>query len=160
MRSVRRVRLAVLSGMLAALLTPSAAVAEGPGYGGNAHQLGVRWKSKKSKKRIVIAGVGFRAHSRVLLRMGDADERRAVADETGTVRAVVDTGEQRARLASGSSVLAVGQTPGGTTLTLVGFVPSESDDDLDLAGWALPAIGALVLARGALVRRKHYGSKR
>lgn len=122
---------------------PGQALAEGPGYGGTADQLGVVWwtaddaagtaaeataatAEPAQTDAIVVSGVGFLAGSEVILRIGDQTEFAAVVDATGAVRTVVDLQAVDTTVDSGTSVLAVGTTPSGTTLTLVGFVPPRS----------------------------------
>jgi hypothetical protein len=145
-----RALLAVVAA-LAVLLSPGTAAAEGPGYGGGADELKVKWNKGKNRT-IVIHGVGFGAGSVILVRLGSGDERSVVADPNGVLRLVVDA----AVFASGVSILAAGRSPSGTALTLVGSVPREPDEGglTDVLEWLVVGVAALAGVGGVAGRRR------
>jgi MYXO-CTERM domain-containing protein len=148
-----RVLLAVLTSA-AVLLNPGVAAAEGPGYGGSADRLNLKWKADKGR-RLVVYAVGFRGGSAVVLRLGSGAEQTAYADQAGALR--VDVGSLAGdRLASGASVFAVGKSPSGTALRLVGNVPPEPSGrgPLDYLGWILTAVFGLLGVGGFAGRRR------
>ena len=146
-------------------LAPGVAVAEGPGYGGTADQLSVQWQAADSASTgLSVSGDGFRAGSEVVLRAGNATEEAVTADDVGAVRAVITEAAGTTSQAAGASIIAVGQTPGGSTLTLVGFVPASfrGGGFRSLSTWVLPGLGIIALGGGmiAKVRGVRHGSKR
>jgi hypothetical protein len=162
-------RLLALAAACGVALAPGVAVAEGPGYGGTADQLSVQWQAADpASTELSVSGVGFRAGSQVVLRAGDATEEAVTADEVGAVRAVITDATSTTPQTAGASIIAVGQTPGGSTLTLVGFVPasSRSGGFRSLSTWVLPGLGIVALCGGGLarvfarVRGARHGSKR
>ena len=154
---VRLAGMAAIAGVSVIVAPPGVAVAEGPGYGGTADQLSVRWSTTQAVgAALTVSGVGFRAGSSVALRVGDTVEELVIADATGAVTAGTAVTE-----AVGSSIIAVGQTPSGSTLTLVGFVPSPATGDgtRSLSTWVLPALGIVAIA-GVLLGRSRRRSRR
>jgi hypothetical protein len=160
---------------IGALLTPAPAHADGPGYGGDADSLTVRWQpqSGATGEGLAVYAVGFRGGSSVNLRVGAATDRAVKADASGALRILVvqaaagiaaKTSElpvleaAAGRLSAGTSVLAVGETPAGDRRTLVGAVPppAAGTGPADVVPWA----GSLALAGGAVLwfRRRSPGS--
>lgn len=133
---------------------------EGPGYGGGADRLDVKWKDavdqkkdKVKKNSVAINGVGFRAGSKVVLRVGSGEEISAICDPFGALK--FDVPGQELKLTSGTSVLVSGSTPSGTQLTLVGAIPPEpaGSGAQDLVPWVV-AGGALLAVSGGFVGRR------
>jgi len=160
------------------LLTPAAAAAEGPGYGGTADAMTVQWQTEPSSTEgLTVDAAGFRADSPVVLRVGSAADQTAVADAIGTLHllvvsaadavrvrpaaglTVVQLAAATGRFSTGLSVQAVGHDPAGGIRTLVGSVPPRAAGNhvLDAAPWV--ALGAVLVGWGLIVRRRH-GSKR
>ncbi|MFI5495087.1 hypothetical protein [Actinoplanes sp. NPDC051859] len=176
-RSRSSAQLVLAAAVLGAFLAPSAALADGPGYGGTADALTVQWQppAGATGDGLAVYAVGFKAGSAVNIRVGSDPERPVVADPAGALRVLVlvasatptpastpDTTVLTAaagavgRLASGTSVLAVGETPTGVLRTLVGSVPPpDSGRGLqDIAPWA----GAAALLSSLVVwtRRRTF----
>ena len=171
-------------GVAAAVGTP---MTEGPGYDGRAHSLAVkhrkadrdnpgkgnagkdtagRGNAGKDKddvgKRaegdaLVVTGRGFRGGSTVRLRIGDGAEATAIADAAGEIRLLLDPGQR-----PGATVVAVGQTPSGSAMTLVGSVPrdSETGGTPTAVVVIVAALGLLALAGGMVWRADRRGEIR
>jgi hypothetical protein len=135
-----------------AVFPASPAHAEGAGYGGNADKLTVQWQASS----LDISGVGFRAGSTVSVRVGSSAERVVTAEPDGSLRLGLTTLEQQAadHKSAGTSVLALGTSPAGTVVTLVGAIPpaAEGKGLQDLTFWLLA--GAAVAAMGTAGLRK------
>jgi MYXO-CTERM domain-containing protein len=166
-RSRRLGPLLLAASTLGALAGPGAALAEGPGYGGNADTLTVQWQRPTSGEGLGVYALGFKGGSPVSLRVGAAAEQSIVADAAGALRVLVVsaastpapaptpdttvlpvTGGAAGGLASGMSVLAVGTTPAGAMRTLVGSVPPAE------AGWGIQDVapwGAAAAVLGGAV---------
>ena len=155
--------------LLGAVVSPGAALADGPGYGGTADALTVQWQSPADAGTdgLAVYAVGFRGGSPVNLRVGATTEQAVTADAAGALRVLVvggvtpvpaptpdttvlpvDAGTA-GHLSTGTSVLAVGETPGGDLRTLVGSVPPPTAGRgvQDLAPWA----GAAAAMAGAVL---------
>lgn len=149
---------------LGALTAPGAALADGPGYGGTADTLTVQWKPQAATvEGLAVYAVGFKGGSPVNLRVGASAEQAVVADAAGALRVLVvsaasspapaptpDTtvlpviNGSTGRLPSGTSVLAVGETPAGMTRTLIGSIPPAE------AGWGIQDVAPWAAAAAAL----------
>lgn len=155
----RHPALLLAAAVLGAAVAPSPAQADGPGYGGNADALTVRWQSAAEPAGLTVNALGFRGGAPVRVRVGSADERTVTADPTGAVHLVVprDAGPPTTVAAStgapavgpGTSVLVAGYTPAGELRTLVGAVPPVATGtgaaQLVPAAVALVALGAFTL---------------
>lgn len=87
-----RLRVSVLGAALAGvLLAPCPALADGPGYGGNADAVVCHWRLKAGTRGagLAIFAVGFRAGSQVHLRVGATADRIVIADISGALRVLV-----------------------------------------------------------------------
>jgi hypothetical protein len=157
--------------LVATLLTPGVAAAEGPGYGGGADRLTVKWPDARSGRApagrvsVAVYGVGFRGGSQVSVRVGSGADRLVSADAAGSLSILVAPANAGAAgLSSGTTVVALGRSPAGTPLRLVGFVPPEhaGHGSADLAAWTVAGLAALGLGGGVLrrTRRAGQGSKR
>src|SRR5436190_11528786 len=110
LRNPRRSARALLPLVAAAVLfaTPGVACAEGPGYDGRADALVLKWQGEQpsadAPAALEVFGRGFRGGSEVSLRVGAQTEQTALADATGAVRLLVDSGAQ-----AGTTISAVGQ---------------------------------------------------
>ena len=109
------------------------ALADGPGYGGTADKLAVSWVTGASaqaadaspsaaSRTLHISGVGFRNLSTVSLRVSSNSTLTTTVDAAGTLSAAVQLPANGPTL-TGTSVVASGRAPSGTSLTLVGSVP-------------------------------------
>lgn len=156
-----------------ALFAPAPARADGPGYGGDADSLTVRWQpaSGAAGEGLAVYAVGFRGGSAVKLRVGAAGEQAVKADPSGALRILVVKAAgitaraselpvleaAAGRLSAGTSVLAVGETPAGDRRTLVGAVPppAAGAGPADVVPWA----GSLAVVGGAVLwfRRRTPG---
>jgi hypothetical protein len=159
-------RLLLAGAVLAAVAAPAPARAEGPGYGGTADALTVRWEESAA---VAVYAVGFRGGSTVQLRVGASQERAVTTDPSGALRLVVGrTAAQvgpdttvlplpeatTGRLSPGTSVLVAGQTPTGALRTLVGAVPppAASWGPADVVPWA--TVAALLGGGAVWLRRR------
>ena len=137
-----------------AVFPAAQANAEGAGYGGNADKLTVQWQSQS----LDIFGVGFRAGSTVSVRVGSAAERVVTAEPDGSLRLGLTTLEQQAadHRSAGTSALALGTSPAGTVVTLVGAIPpaAEGRGAQDLTFWALAGAAAVAMGTAGLRRFK------
>jgi hypothetical protein len=149
---------AMLAGLLFPVLTASAAWAEGPGYGGGADRLTVRWQAEnvKNSKVLVLYGVGFRSGSGVTVRVGSGADQTVLADDSGVLRVPLATETVSARLSPGTSVFAAGETPAGTRWTLVGNIPPASSGrgPGDYVPWLLGGLAVVALGGGLLRPRR------
>ena len=147
--------------IMAALAIPGIAAAEGPGYDGRADALVVtregtpQTQTTDQQVGLVVFGRGFRGGSAVTLQVGAAGEQTAVADSTGALRAEVDA-------APGTTIAAVGQSPSGSTWTLLGSVPSTHANRVPqaLAGALLGLLGVFGLISPVLMRMAYWGRGR
>lgn len=154
------------------LLVPEAS-ADGPGYGGGADRLAVSWdtqppttamglpvtgrsgtaegaasasdlRSVTDDVSLSVNGVGFRGLSAVEVRVGSGEPFEVRTDATGTlaVRAPASSSDA---VQSGTSVVAIGRSPSGTTKTLVGSVPPRPDGigPVDLVPWVAAGLGVV-----------------
>lgn len=163
-RTVRPVCLLVVVLACSAPSTP--ALAEGPGYGGTADELAMRWvrvqtlalaSSTGDAEVLRVEGVGFRARGAVSVRVGSAQETTAFADDTGTL--VLELRAGAGRLEPGSAGIAIGETPGGSVRTLLGTVPPRSDAS-NRVGTALQAVLlGLAMWAGAAWRKRRVGAR-
>lgn len=148
------------------LLSPQIALAqEGPGYGGKAGELNVKWNEPPTKTVIAagpdtldlnsnltpetptisVNGYGFRGKSTVILQAGSSPAQiRVRTNDAGTLETVIkDTNAYD--LTTGTTILAQGRNPSGSVRTLVGAVPPPPDGGFDPATTIplLAGIGAL-----------------
>jgi hypothetical protein len=154
------------------LLAP-AAKADGPGYGGGADKLAVAWTDQPPTTAaglpvtgggtgralsgagsslpdavatddigLAVTGVGFRGLSSVDVRVGAGDPFSVRVDDTGTLRIQAPASSSDS-VSSGTSVVAVGRAPSGTTKTLVGSVPPRPNGTgpVDLVPWVALVLG-------------------
>ena len=158
--------LPVLAAAGAALLLPLAqAHADGPGYGGSADKLSVKWSTAGAVSAssatftppgaptLVISGLGFRSGSPVVVQVGDHGSASSRSDQVGELRIAVDASTEND--APGTSVLATGRAPSGTTRVLVGAIPPRPGGvgPMDVVPWL---VGGGLLAWGAttMLRRR------
>ena len=100
-----------------------------------------------------VGGVGFRGLSTVTVRVGSQPVFLARVDSTGTLSVTAPPSAGDA-ISAGTSVVALGRSPSGTSKTLVGSVPPRPNGTgpVDLVPWI--ALAALVGLIGSwLVRR-------
>ncbi len=150
----------------AALLLPLAqAHADGPGYGGNADKLSVQWSTAGSVSAagvtftapgtptLVISGLGFRSGSPVVVQVGDHGSANSRSDEVGELRVSVEASTEAN--APGTSVLATGRAPSGTTRVLVGAIPPRPRGvgPMDVVPWLVGG-GLLAWAATTMLRRR------
>jgi hypothetical protein len=161
-------RLLLAAAVLGTFLSPGAALADGPGYGGTADALTVQWQQEKdTSSGLAVFAVGFRSGSTVKIRVGSSADTTVAADVSGALRVLVlagDTASDAAtalaeeatvlrldatsvdRFSTGTSIVAAGQTAGGSTRRLIGSVPPEPSgrgaQDLVPWGGALAALAA------------------
>jgi hypothetical protein len=164
--------------VLGAVVSPGAALADGPGYGGTADTLTVQWQPPEgtSAEGLAVYALGFRGGSPVSLRVGSAPTTTVTADLSGAVRVLVVGGQVASptpatpapadatvlpvehvatgRFAAGTVVSAIGETPAGVIRSLVGAIPpAEAGTGVqDVAPWAI-ALAALAGGAGWLRRR-------
>ena len=163
-RTRRSGPLLLAAALLGAVGSPGAALADGPGYGGTADALTVQWQSPADagKDGLAVYAVGFRSGSAVNLRVGATAEQAVTADVAGALRVLVVGGvtpvpaptadttvlpvgaSTAGGLSTGTSVLAVGETPTGALRTLVGSVPPPA------AGWGVRDLAPWAAAAAAL----------
>ena len=170
----------VTSGLVGA----GAAHAEGPGYGGNAGDLTVKWTEtseaisaappdvpgqgetgpdpnkiglQDANQALTILGMGFRASTAVRIQVGDIANVERKSDQTGTLALDVPAAEVGPD-APGASVLATGLSPSGTTRTLVGSVPPKPSGvgPQNIIPWiaGVFAVGALAYAGQGARKRR------
>ena len=179
--------LALLITGLGALLAP-AARAEGPGYGGGADTLTVSWQPAGTAKaagtapgtggrgagvaaadltaeasglELTVDGVGFRGRSAVEVRVGSAEPLATRADATGTLNVGVPA--RTADVAgTGTSVVATGRSPSGTSMTLVGAIPPKptGTGPVDLVPWLAAAVVVGMAGSWLVGRGRDQGSNR
>ena len=150
----------------AALVLPLAqAHADGPGYGGNADKLSVQWSTAGSVSAagvtftapgtptLVISGLGFRSGSPVAVQVGDHGSASSRSDEVGELRISVEASTESN--APGTSVLATGRAPSGTTRVLVGAIPPRPRGvgPMDVVPWLVGG-GLLALGATSMLRRR------
>ena len=159
-------------GLPAVALAAPGAWADGPGYGGGADALSVSWSGDGSitsadgamgigvrsagpasdgaaGRTLVVSGLGFRSRSPIEVQVGDLGVAQSRSDEVGQLDIEVP-GARTGPLEPGTSVLAQGRAPSGTTRILVGAVPPlpSGTGPRDLVPWvALAGAGVLVLRR-------------
>jgi hypothetical protein len=107
-----------------------------------------------------VGGVGFRGLSVVSVRVGSRPAFLARADSTGTLSVLAPPSAADA-ISAGTSVVALGRAPSGTSKTLVGSVPPRPNGTgpVDLVPWV--ALAALIGLVGSwLVRRLGSASSR
>jgi hypothetical protein len=100
-----------------------------------------------------VGGVGFRGLSEVTVRVGSQPVFVARVDSTGTLSVTAPPSNTDA-ISAGTSVVALGRSPSGTSKTLVGSVPPRPNGTgpVDLVPWM--ALAVLVALSGSwLVRR-------
>ena len=185
--SMRRALSVVAAGCVVAasgLLGASAAYADGPGYGGNAGELTVKWTEtaeaipaappdvpgegetgpdpnkiglQDASQALTILGMGFRASTEVRIQVGDIANVQRKTDQTGTLALDVPASEVGPD-APGASVLATGLSPSGTTRTLVGSVPPKPSGvgPQNIIPWVAGvfAVGALAYAGQGVRKRR------
>ena len=167
----------LLAAVLGAVGCPGAALADGPGYGGTADALTVRWQPPEgaSAEGLAVYALGFRGGSPVSLRVGSAATTTVNADLSGAVRVLVVDGSATStpaaadatvlpveyissgRFASGMVVSAVGRTPAGVIRNLVGAIPpAEAGRGVqDVVWWG--AAAALLAGAAGWIRRRGVG---
>lgn len=170
---VRRAALIACAVLVGAATAPVPAAADGPGYGGKANALTVRWRSANRAAGLRVYACGFRGGSPVRVRVGSQAERTVAADPSGAVdvlvgrsatsltkvtsTALIATTATAGSVSPGTSVLVAGHTPGGELRTLVGSVPPQSAG-IGAAG-LVPYAGAVVVAGVAAVwYRRRFGA--
>ena len=107
-----------------------------------------------------VGGVGFRGLSVVSVRVGSRPAFLARVDSTGTLVVTAPAAAADA-ITAGTSVVALGRAPSGTSKTLVGSVPPRPSGTgpVDLVPWVVTA--ALVGLVGSwLLRRIGSASSR
>jgi hypothetical protein len=107
-----------------------------------------------------VGGVGFRGLSVVSVRVGSRPAFLARVDSTGTLSVLAPPSAADA-ISAGTSVVALGRAPSGTSKTLVGSVPPRPNGTgpVDLVPWV--ALAALIGLVGSwLVRRLGSASSR
>ncbi len=166
--SVRAARaaLAVVVALLGLALFAQPALADGPGYGGTADKLAVSWASgpttqaagstAAAPQRVLhISGVGFRNLSQVSLRVSANSNIATRVDAAGTLSAAVSLPANSPDI-TGTSVVASGRAPSGTSLTLVGSVPPVPSgmSPAQVVPWVAAIVGLVLLgyrvARGRI----------
>jgi len=162
----RRVSSVLLATVGAALLLPVAqASADGPGYGGSADRLSVQWSTAGAVSAsgttftppgaptLVISGLGFRSGSPVVVQVGDRGTASSRSDEVGQLNVAV--GASTESDAPGTSVLATGRAPSGTTRVLVGAIPPRPGGigPMDVVPWLVGGV-LLAWAATAMLRRR------
>jgi hypothetical protein len=177
-RPRRSAPLVLTAAVLGAVVSPGAALADGPGYGGTADTLTVQWQPPEgaSAEGLAVYALGFRGGSPVSLRVGSAATTTVTADLSGAVRVLVVDGDGASptpstpapadavvlpveqvgsgRFAAGMVVSAIGETPAGMIRSLVGAIPpAEAGTGVqDVAPWGI-ALAALAGGAGWLRRR-------
>lgn len=169
-RSRRCGPLLLAAAVLGAVMAPGVALADGPGYGGNADALTVQWQSPADagSDGLAVYAYGFRGGSPVNLRVGATAEKAVTTDASGALRVLMLDASATAatasaadltvlaasagtagRLSPGTSVVAVGETPEGNARTLIGSVPPPAGGRgvQDVVPWA----GAVAVAGGAVL---------
>lgn len=106
--------------------------------------------------QLQVNGLGFRAKSTVMIRVGDAAPVTARSDTAGSLDIAIDPallgGAQ-----PGLSVVAIGRAPSGTAVTLYGSVPPEPSGvgPMTLIPWLALTV-ALASLTVWLRRRRHH----
>lgn len=102
---------------------------------------------------LVVDGVGFRGLSEVSVRVGSDEPFTTRVDDSGTLDVGVPL-SQSETAKSGTSVVATGRSPSGTSMTLVGSIPPRPAGvgPVDLVPWVAAAV-AIGLAGSWLVSR-------
>ena len=95
---------------------------------------------------LVISGLGFRSGSPVVVQVGDSGNANSRSDEVGELRVSVEASTEAN--APGTSVLATGRAPSGTTRVLVGAIPPRPRGvgPMDVVPWLVGG-GLLGLGR-------------
>jgi hypothetical protein len=171
--ATRRAYPALAAALGAALLVPLApAYADGPGYGGSADKLSVKWSTAGAVSAsgttftppgtptLVVTGLGFRSRSPVVVQVGDQGSTSSRSDEVGELRIAVDADAGVDE--PGTSVLATGRAPSGTTRVLVGAIPPRPGGvgPMDVVPWLVGGALALWAALSVLGRRRRAASGR
>ena len=109
--------------------------------------------SDLSSPGLQVTGVGFRGLSSVSVRIGDAATFSARADDTGTLAVSIVPASADAT-SVGTSVVAIGRAPSGTSKTLIGSVPPQptSSGPIDAVPWITVVV--LVGLTGSSVARR------
>ena len=107
-----------------------------------------------------VGGVGFRGLSVVSVRVGSRPAFLARVDRTGTLVVTAPAAAADA-ITAGTSVVALGRAPSGTSKTLVGSVPPRPSGTgpVDLVPWVITAV-IVGLLGSWLVRRVGSSSSR
>lgn len=97
--------------------------------------------ASSSDLTLTVGGVGFRGLSAVQVRVGSSTPLTARADETGTLRVLVPV-QSDTEVRAGMSVVALGNGPSGTAMTLVGSIPPRplGTGPVDLVPWIALAV--------------------
>jgi hypothetical protein len=100
-----------------------------------------------------VGGVGFRGLSVVSVRVGSRPTFLARVDATGTLSVTAPASAADA-ISAGTSVVALGRSPSGTSKTLVGSVPPRptGTGPVDLVPWV--AVAVLVMLVGSWLLRR------
>ena len=104
--------------------------------------------------QLQVNGLGFRARSQIVIRVGDSAPVSSRSDTAGSLNVAIDPaligGTQ-----PGLSVVAIGRGPSGTAVTLYGSVPPEpaGSGPMLLVPWLVLAVVLAALA--VWLRRRH-----
>lgn len=121
---------------------------DGPGYGGAVAELEVATEDVTAdslipdKPMLRVSGFGFRANSPVTIRIGAGNEYQSVASDVGQVTIHLPA-EVRSKLATGTTVVAQGRTPGGVNRVIYGAVPPQANGvgPMDAVVWLALFLG-------------------
>lgn len=106
------------------------------------------------RMRLQVNGLGFRAKSNVVIRVGDAAPVSSRSDTAGSLNVAIDPaligGTQ-----PGLSVVAIGRTPSGTAVALYGSVPPApaGAGPMSVVPWIV--LSAALAGLAVWLRRRH-----
>ena len=103
--------------------------------------------------QLAVTGIGFRGLSVVDVRVGSRPAFTVRADDTGTLAIDISAGNDDS-ISVGTSVVAIGRAPSGTSKTLIGSVPPQptGHGPIDAVPWITVAVVG-VLGVSTLVSR-------